>query len=192
MADVSWPAEQLWLPQGLCCVLLRHTNMARMRSQEQRRDKRKRIRIIKLPLCKPWRRVREVEVQLHTLLDSALEGVVSFTPHLLQFSRRTYVPIHWEAGLATAEIFSHFFRGTAFPDLNVSGTVLVFPLEMCAKQEKNVDRRLCFQSRSQNCEKRLSASSCLSVCHHGTTRLPLDGFSRNLIFEYHTRTIGTT
>ena len=31
--------------------------------------------------------------------------------------------------------------------------------------------------------KRLLASSCLSVCPHGTTRLPLDGFSWNLIFE---------
>ena len=40
------------------------------------------------------------------------------------------------------------------------------------------------QARSQNCEKRLLASSCLSVCPHATTRLPLDGFSRNLIFEY--------
>ena len=27
-------------------------------------------------------------------------------------------------------------------------------------------------------------SVCLSVCPHGTTRLPLDGFSLNLIFEY--------
>jgi hypothetical protein len=45
-----------------------------------------------------------------------------------------------------------------------------------------------FQARSQNCEKQLLASSCLSVCLsvrlHGTTCLPLDGFSRNLIFEY--------
>ena len=34
------------------------------------------------------------------------------------------------------------------------------------------------------CWKRLLASSCLSVRPHRTTRLPLDGFSRNLIFEY--------
>ena len=44
--------------------------------------------------------------------------------------------------------------------------------------------------RSQNCEKWLLASSCLSVrlCPsvrpHGLTRLPLDGFTGNLIFEY--------
>jgi hypothetical protein len=38
---------------------------------------------------------------------------------------------------------------------------------------------------SKNCEERLLASSCcLSVRPHGTTRLPLDGFSLNLIFEY--------
>jgi hypothetical protein len=39
---------------------------------------------------------------------------------------------------------------------------------------------------SQNCETRLVASSCLSVRPHArmkTTRLPLDGFSQNLIFE---------
>ena len=40
-----------------------------------------------------------------------------------------------------------------------------------------------YLTRSQNCEKRLLASSCLSVRPHGTTRLPLDGFSFNLIFE---------
>jgi hypothetical protein len=34
----------------------------------------------------------------------------------------------------------------------------------------------CFQGRSQNSVKRLSASSCLSVCQHGTTRFPLNGF----------------
>jgi len=40
-----------------------------------------------------------------------------------------------------------------------------------------------FLARSQNCEDRLLSSSCLSVClsvtvcPHGTTRLPLDGYS---------------
>ena len=37
---------------------------------------------------------------------------------------------------------------------------------------------------SQNCEKRSLISLCLSVPLHGKTLLPLDGFSRNLIFEY--------
>jgi hypothetical protein len=41
-----------------------------------------------------------------------------------------------------------------------------------------------FRLFSQNCEKRLLASSCLSFCQHGTTRLSLDGFALNLIFEY--------
>ena len=49
-----------------------------------------------------------------------------------------------------------------------------------------------FSARSQNYEKRLIASSCLSVClsvrlcfhpHEKKTRLPRDGFSWNLIFE---------
>ena len=49
-----------------------------------------------------------------------------------------------------------------------------------------------FQALSQNCEKWLLAPSqlsvrltvCLSVRPHRTTRLPLDGFSWSLIFEY--------
>ena len=37
---------------------------------------------------------------------------------------------------------------------------------------------------SQICLKWLWASSCPSVCPNGTNRLPLDGFSWNLLFEY--------
>ena len=37
---------------------------------------------------------------------------------------------------------------------------------------------------SQNCEKWLLASSCLSTHLHGTTQIPLNGFSWNLTFEY--------
>jgi len=36
----------------------------------------------------------------------------------------------------------------------------------------------------ENCEKRLSASSCLSVSPHGTSPLLLDSFLWNFIFEY--------
>jgi hypothetical protein len=39
-----------------------------------------------------------------------------------------------------------------------------------------------YKGRLQNCERRLSALSVrLSVCPHGTTWLPLDGFSWNLV-----------
>ena len=45
----------------------------------------------------------------------------------------------------------------------------------------------------QNCEKRLLASSCLSispsVCPHGTVLLRLDGLSWNLIFEDFSKTV---
>jgi hypothetical protein len=41
-----------------------------------------------------------------------------------------------------------------------------------------------FKRVSKNCEKRQLASSCLSVCPHGTTRLPLDGFSKELPSEH--------
>jgi len=45
-----------------------------------------------------------------------------------------------------------------------------------------------FRRFSQNCEKRLLTSSCLSVrpsvCPQGTTRLSLDRFLWNLIFKY--------
>ena len=43
---------------------------------------------------------------------------------------------------------------------------------------------LIFRRVSQSCETRLLASSCLSVCPHGTNRLPIDGFSWNLTHEY--------
>jgi hypothetical protein len=49
-----------------------------------------------------------------------------------------------------------------------------------------------FWARSQNCQKRLLASSCLFVhplvCPHGTTRLPLDGLLWNLVFECPSKT----
>ena len=38
-------------------------------------------------------------------------------------------------------------------------------------------------AKEKNCEKGLLGSSCPSVCPHGTTRHPTDGFSGNLIFE---------
>jgi hypothetical protein len=41
-----------------------------------------------------------------------------------------------------------------------------------------------FQARSQNWENELLPSSCLSVRSHGTIRLPLDGFSWSMIFQY--------
>jgi hypothetical protein len=41
-----------------------------------------------------------------------------------------------------------------------------------------------FRSQSQNCEKLLLASSCLSIYSHGTTQLPLERFLWNLIFEH--------
>ena len=45
-------------------------------------------------------------------------------------------------------------------------------------------KRFAFWSCSQNSEQRLLASSCLSVCPSGTTRLQQEEFSLNLIFEY--------
>jgi len=48
------------------------------------------------------------------------------------------------------------------------------------------------EARSRNCEKRLLASSCLSVCPsflpHGTTRLLLDWYSWNM-FRYSRKSI---
>ena len=43
---------------------------------------------------------------------------------------------------------------------------------------------LCYWARSQYCEKRLLALSCLSVRPHEKTWLSLDGFSWHLIFKY--------
>ena len=41
-----------------------------------------------------------------------------------------------------------------------------------------------FWARWQNCEKRILAPPCPSVCPRETTRLPMSGFSWHLIFEY--------
>jgi hypothetical protein len=50
-----------------------------------------------------------------------------------------------------------------------------------------------FQVLSQNLKKRLLASSCLSVSlsvlPHGTTRVPLEGFSWNLMFVDFSKTV---
>jgi hypothetical protein len=50
-------------------------------------------------------------------------------------------------------------------------------------------QRFGFRARSQNCERRLLASSGLSVGPHATTWLPLDGFQLNLVFEYLSKNI---
>ena len=69
-------------------------------------------------------------------------------------------------------------------------TYVRHPLYDCLPNWSYVLQTFCFQLmtfhvRSQNCEKRLLASSCLSACPHGTTRwFPLDEFSWNLLFEH--------
>jgi len=40
-----------------------------------------------------------------------------------------------------------------------------------------VVRLLSFLACSKGCKKQLSALPCLSTCPHGTTQLPMDGFS---------------
>ena len=47
-----------------------------------------------------------------------------------------------------------------------------------------MDRTFNSWACSHNCEKRIIASSCPSVCPHGTTRLPLDELWWNLKSEY--------
>ena len=47
--------------------------------------------------------------------------------------------------------------------------------QRCVSNPASYLAHFSFYARSQNCEKRLSASSCLSVRPHGTTRLQLGG-----------------
>jgi len=49
-----------------------------------------------------------------------------------------------------------------------------------------LERHSCFRrvQNFENFEKQLLASTSLSVRPHGSSRLPLDGFSLNLVFEY--------
>ena len=49
--------------------------------------------------------------------------------------------------------------------------------EYCYKQSIFLLRKIMVFSVSAKLRNRLLASSCLSVCPHGTTRLPLDEFS---------------
>ena len=70
------------------------------------------------------------------------------------------------------------YQDTRFRDPKV----LLFPLQnsacpLCCFQ------RLLKMRNSQNCEKRLLASPCLSVRQYGTTLLPVDGFSFNSVLE---------
>ena len=46
-----------------------------------------------------------------------------------------------------------------------------------------LEGELIFSARSKICGKRLLAFSCLSVCPHGRTGPPLEGFLLNLVFE---------
>ena len=48
-----------------------------------------------------------------------------------------------------------------------------------ARTHSHIKYHALFPLTSLRCEKRLVVSSCSSVCPHGTTRLALDGFSRN-------------
>ena len=68
--------------------------------------------------------------------------------------------------------------------------LVIFPSHRCCQRMwiSYCDDFWLFRRFSQNCEKRLSASSRLTFCPpHGTTPIPLDGFSWNLIFEDFTK-----
>ena len=52
------------------------------------------------------------------------------------------------------------------------------------REQKKSDNAGRVSTRSQNCEMRLLASSCLSVRPHRTTRFSLDRFSWNWISQY--------
>ena len=69
--------------------------------------------------------------------------------------------------------------------LIVSIYTLLFILHHHSTQTlSKVNSKVLFWAPSRNFGKRLLASSCPSVCLHGTTQLPLDGFSWNFIFEF--------
>jgi len=61
--------------------------------------------------------------------------------------------------------------------------VMDFDLSIFEYFTITIVRLLSFLACSKNCKKQLLALPCLSTCPHGTTQLPLDIFSWNLIFE---------
>ena len=75
-----------------------------------------------------------------------------------------------------------FLKSSAVVHLPIAEPTLFYDrcLSTNNARVKETDRDfapLSFWAFSKNCEERLLASSCLSVCPHATTRLPLVGFS---------------
>ena len=76
------------------------------------------------------------------------------------------------------------------PELNhcanrgLSVNIRTSKLRSCSMVSSLKILRLQFQAVSRNCEKRLLASSCMSVRPHRITRLPLDGFWWNLYLSF--------
>ena len=67
--------------------------------------------------------------------------------------------------------------------MTVSGALFLFSVyesKLTGKMKSHIH----FQARSENCEKILLALSCLSVCPHETSRLPLDVFLWSLTFDF--------
>jgi len=53
-----------------------------------------------------------------------------------------------------------------------------------SRQGRINSEEMYFRRKLRKATMSFIVSVCPSVCPHGTTRLPLDGFSRNFIFEY--------
>jgi hypothetical protein len=81
-----------------------------------------------------------------------------------------------------------YLTKTAIMILLCSSLILVDPQKqkLCSRNRSFMSSKWTHVSlvRSQNFEKQLLASSCLSLCPDGTTRLPLAGFSWNCEFKY--------
>jgi len=89
--------------------------------------------------------------------------------HYIIITTKNILPVSWNNEVVHKKLMVTRISFTRCPTLQLKDT-------------------LCFYARSQNCEKRLSALSHLSVrlsvCARGTTRLQLVGCSWNLTFDY--------
>ena len=79
----------------------------------------------------------------------------------------------------------NYSRGVIFLRPFRTGMSNVFRRETNVAESIQSSSVLRFVRRVHNiCEKQLLSLPCPSVRPHGTARLPLDGFSLNLIFQY--------
>jgi len=80
-----------------------------------------------------------------------------------------------------SSILTHFTVQSSHCNTNWQTKILEFPIFI--QSLLSVFNMYRFQARWQNSEKRISASTFVSVCPRGEARIPLDTVTSNFIFQ---------